>query len=222
MPYTVDTLCQVKNLPKIYEDIFGFKTFGTFVEVGAMDGQTHSNTCGLADLGWSGIYVEPTSKYSEMCRKRHKDNLVTVVQKAISNRTGSLRLHLAASLTTADALTEEAYRKISWSSKCLQNSYETVECTTMDLLLEQEQFPKSFDVLVIDVEGHELEVLEGLSLDIWAPKMIIIEIQDTHEDFLALPNASVFLERFKAIRTRIESAGYRLHSKDFINSIYIK
>lgn len=223
MPYTVDSLCQVQGLPQIYEDTFGYKTCGTFVEVGAMDGQTHSNTCGLADLGWRGIYIEPTSHYADLCKKRHSKNLaVTTVQNAISNRSGTLRLHLAHSLTTADALTEAAYKQISWSAGCLRNQYETVECLTLDSLLTTHKIPVGFDVLSIDVEGHELEVLEGFSLSKWMPKLIIIEIQDTHDDFLKLPNSDVFLQRFKTIRNRIESEGYTLKYKDFINSVYVK
>jgi hypothetical protein len=93
---------------------------------------------------------------------------------------------------------------------------------TLNTLLETHNFPKQFDVLVIDVEGHELEVLQGFSLDVWQPKLIIIEIQDTHEDFLRLHNANVFMERFKAIRRRIEDQGYVLVYKDFINSVYKK
>jgi FkbM family methyltransferase len=158
-----------------------------------------------------------------LCKLRHAKNPnVTVIHKAISNTQGSLRLHLANALTTADSLTEEAYRQISWSKASLKEKFETVECMTLNTLLETHNFPKQFDVLVIDVEGHELEVLQGFSLDVWQPKLIIIEIQDTHEDFLRLHNANVFMERFKAIRRRIEDQGYVLVYKDFINSVYKK
>ena len=41
--YEVNSDCQIKNLNKIYYDIFGKKTDGFFVEVGAFDGLSWSN-----------------------------------------------------------------------------------------------------------------------------------------------------------------------------------
>lgn len=222
-PYEVDKDCQVENLPAIYEYIFGLRDTGTFVEVGAMDGQDHSNTCGLADRGWSGLYIEATERYARQCYERHKKNKnVRVLRRAISDHDGVLRLHLANALTSADPLSQDAYAAMEWSKDSLSNRYEEVPCTTLDKTLEEFRVPPGFDVLVIDVEGHEQQVLNGFSFDKWCPKMIIIEIQDEHEDFLRLPNAHEFLARFKTIRTTIESAGYRVLYKNTINSVYVR
>lgn len=49
--YPLDATCQIphfKNLSDIYVYIFGYKTDGLFVEVGAYDGESFSNTSGLA------------------------------------------------------------------------------------------------------------------------------------------------------------------------------
>jgi FkbM family methyltransferase len=220
--YTVDAECQVENLPEMYKAIFGLRRSGYFVEVGAMDGQSHSNTCGLADVGWHGLYIEATAHYSRKCWERHSKNKVQVLRRAISDHTGTLRLHRANALTTADALTEDAYAQMEWSRGSLHHEYEDVPCTTLDKTLEEYRTPQGFDLLVIDVEGHEQQVLDGFSFDKWRPKMIIIEIQDEHPDFLALPNADEFLVRFKRIRSAIESAGYSLIYKNMINSVYVR
>ena len=45
---------------------------GTFVEIGAYDGESFSNTSFLADLGWNGLYVEPVPKFAALCRARHR------------------------------------------------------------------------------------------------------------------------------------------------------
>jgi hypothetical protein len=55
--YTVAHNCQIENLPNIYKEYFGEEYIGFFIELGAYDGYNYSNTCGLADLGWQGIYV---------------------------------------------------------------------------------------------------------------------------------------------------------------------
>ncbi|MCX8505445.1 MAG: hypothetical protein ORN98_02375, partial [Alphaproteobacteria bacterium] len=57
--YPMANDCQIKDLAKHYENLFGKKDKGVFVEIGAFDGQEVSNTAGLADLGWRGVYVEP-------------------------------------------------------------------------------------------------------------------------------------------------------------------
>jgi FkbM family methyltransferase len=221
--YTVDKECQVENLPAIYEEVFGRRNVGVFVEVGAMDGQSHSNTCGLADIGWGGLYIEATKKYALACYERHKNNKkVQVVRRAISDHEGTLRFHLANALTTADSLSQDAYAAMDWSKPSLSHTYEEVPCTTLNKTLQEFGIPAGFDLLVIDVEGHEQEVLNGVTLTEWKPKMIIIEIQDEHPDFLKLPNADVFVTRCKALRTHIESCGYVLRYKNTINSVYVR
>ena len=51
MSYSLSKSCQIKNLSNIYEKLFGpNKLDGYFVEVGAYDGESFSNTSGLAEL----------------------------------------------------------------------------------------------------------------------------------------------------------------------------
>ena len=49
---------------------------GTFVEVGAFDGEAFSNTSCLADAGWTGNYIEPIPDYASKCAARHANNRV--------------------------------------------------------------------------------------------------------------------------------------------------
>lgn len=219
--YQVDTYCQIPRLPDIYKHYFGLRNQGIFVEVGAMDGQMFSNTCGLADRGWSGLYIEPVPDFFQKCRQRHKKNKVKVLNCAVSDQEGTLRLHLANALTTGDPLYEKAYEKLEWAKHSLKHKYIDVPTKPLDTLLQENQIPTGFDVLVIDVEGHELSVLKGFSLEIYRPKMIIIEIEDEHPDMQHLEEYPDLLQRHKEIRSRIENVGYKIIYKDHINSIYI-
>ena len=75
--YPLANTCQVphfRSLSDIYTFVFGYKTGGLFVEVGAFDGESFSNTSGLADLGWRGHYLEPIPAYADACRARHAAN----------------------------------------------------------------------------------------------------------------------------------------------------
>jgi hypothetical protein len=56
----------------------------------------------------------------------------------------------------------------------------TVRVRTLDSLLA-EWNPPRLDVLSVDTEGTELDVLKGIDLNRWAPKVIIAELWDeTH------------------------------------------
>src|SRR5690348_3305870 len=77
--YRIAADCQIPDLASLFEKYLGRKRDGCFVEVGAYDGQYVSNTCGLADLGWRGFYIEPVPEYFELCKKRHAGNAGIVV-----------------------------------------------------------------------------------------------------------------------------------------------
>ena len=83
MTYNISQSCQIKDLDSIFLKYFGYPSKGFFVEVGAFDGESFSNTCCLADHGWNGIYIEPVKQHYDACLRRHKDNDVSVVNCAI-------------------------------------------------------------------------------------------------------------------------------------------
>lgn len=80
---------QIPNLDSIYQKyftrFFGIPYQGFFVEVGAYDGESYSNTSGLADSGWNGLYIEPVFEYYNKCLIRHKNNSVKVINCAIGS-----------------------------------------------------------------------------------------------------------------------------------------
>ena len=53
---------------------FGFRQGGTFIELGALDGVTFSNTYLFEKcLGWRGILIEPSRKNFEQLKKNRPD-----------------------------------------------------------------------------------------------------------------------------------------------------
>jgi hypothetical protein len=54
---------------------------------------------------------------------------------------------------------------------------------TLDHFLAAAGVREGFELLVIDVEGLELEVLLGLSALRWRPRVVIVEVEDAHESF---------------------------------------
>ena len=59
----------------IYENYFINKTKGYFVDIGAHDGITFSNSKFFEELGWDGVCIEPNPKIFEkrmnkLCERR--------------------------------------------------------------------------------------------------------------------------------------------------------
>lgn len=210
--------CQIKNLAEIYQKYFGYRSTGFFVEVGGYDGDSFSNTAFLADLGWKGVYVEPIPQHCMLCQKRHEGNDVKVVNVAVGLEEGITPIYYGAALTTLDKNQAQRYSEMDWA-KHIHFSETYCEQQKLSTVLENQNVPKDFDILVVDVEGKEEEVFKTFSLDEWNPKMLIVEIEDEHPSFQKYPEV---IQSFKSLRAYIKSKGYVEVQRDMINTIYIK
>ena len=88
MFYVPPTSCQIPQLGELYEKLFGQRRNGRFIEIGAYDGESFSNTSFLADLGWHGIYVEPVQQYAQICARRHQSYNIRLLNCAVGDRPG--------------------------------------------------------------------------------------------------------------------------------------
>ena len=57
-----------------------------------------------------------------------------------------------------------------------------MQCETLDATLLHHNAPIGFDLLSIDVEGHELVALSGFSFNKWQPQLVLIEDHVTRLD----------------------------------------
>jgi len=83
-------------------------------------------------------------------------------------------------LTTSDAQQSERIPKIDWSNHIFFNK-EVCKQYTLERVLTENNVPKNFDILIVDVEGNERDVLNSFSINEWKPKMMIIEIEDENQ-----------------------------------------
>ncbi len=215
----VSPTCQIPNLMHFYSKYFANK-IGSFVEVGAFDGESFSNTSVLADLGWKGYYIEPVYEFAIKCQSRHKENKnVSVSNIAISDRVEIIEIAVGGYLSTASSGTREAYKIIDWAKNVpFKNKKRKVQSYTLDYFLKEQKISHSFDLLVVDVEGHEEKVFNGFSLSRWRPRMIIVELNDYHPNFNNFPALQASSAR---VRNLILNNGYTQEYCDEINSIFV-
>jgi FkbM family methyltransferase len=142
---------------------------GFFVDVGAGDGISCSNTLHFEEKGWLGICIDADYRcYANLIETRH-----TPVLAAIRNQVGMTDFSLAVP-------------RSGWSGVEPLRGQPHIEvkmpCVPLSVVLAGMSVPV-IDLLSIDVEGLEREVLESFSLDTFQPKVIIVEYlaRDTHD-----------------------------------------
>jgi FkbM family methyltransferase len=156
---------------------------GFFIEVGANDGYSQSNTYYLEKfLGWKGVLVEAVPEIYEKCKKERKKSYVYNCALVSQDYTDfSVEMHFANLMSVAQGsrkTSEEQAKHIAEGLEVqgLDDSYTvSVPAKTLESILEKLPYPIEIDFFSLDVEGYELNVLRGLNLEKYSPKYILVE-----------------------------------------------
>jgi FkbM family methyltransferase len=170
---------------------------GFFVEVGANRPQQESQTWHLEQLGWTGILIEPQPALAEELTKRRKAKVFAVACSSPDNAGRRMPLHLAGALSSLD--------RGRMAPGARPERVIEVPVRTLDDILVEARAPAHFQLLSVDVEGHEIEVLRGFDFTRWRPDLILLE---DHVGSLAR-------HRF------VKDAGYRLIRRFENNGWYV-
>lgn len=190
---------------KLVREYFDNKSSGFFVEVGANEPKTdYSQSWHLeSQLGWKGILVEPNPELAQKARMERPNSKVFEV--ACVSDTNQDSIHLYIPLVDGSEVTGHAsIGKNIDDFEYTSHRDVKVKAQTLNAVLEELNV-KSIDLLSIDVEGAEMEVLKGLDLKKYRPRLIILE--DKH----------VYLDKHKYLTKR----DYRLVKRTTLNCWYI-
>jgi FkbM family methyltransferase len=156
---------------------------GVLVEVGAAHPEYLSVSAMYRDLGWRVIAVEPNPEFCELHRARGHDILqyacgdhdeedvdfCIVDSRGAAYRDGSVTYESFSSLAIKDA-----YANLAESD--LEIRWIKVNLRRLDTLLKEHAAAlEQIDILAVDVEGWELEVLDGLDFQRFRPRVLIVE-----------------------------------------------
>ena len=155
----------------ILEYFSGRTSPGRFLDVGAYTGVELSNTRALAELGWSGVLLEPSP------------NNFTALQRNYAGRSGfdllSVGLGIERKLvrfhdcTDAVSTTEEENRKL-WAEKG-GVTFAPIWIHTIRWRDLFEMFPGPFDFVTIDTEGTSVDLFYDFAIEAARPAMICVE-----------------------------------------------
>ena len=214
--YTTSSYTEFTHLDLFFEEILGLTSDGSFIEIGAFDGETNSKTAHLADIGWEGIYVEPIKEYRRKCISRHKSNKVKVLPFAISDKNETVTMYKGGLPSTLKATQQEHisnYTKQNASE--LRFSDESVMSVTWNNFVTSyvKRIP---DVLVVDAEGYDLEIINSIDFNDFKPTIICCEIFPESTPFI---HPSMIKEGKKIIE-KLTNEGYSIWLQEEHNILF--
>jgi FkbM family methyltransferase len=143
---------------------------GTFVDVGANHPVLDNNTYFFYLRGWRGYNLEPVRHlHALFLEQRPEDTNLAV---AASDGEGTLPFYEIMNcegLSTLSAELAEYHRK-----RGLEVIEHQVPVRTLAQLIAEHRIQPP-DLLTIDVEGLEEKVIGGIPLDVWRPKVVVVE-----------------------------------------------
>lgn len=193
----------------LYDNYFKDIKDGTCIECGALDGLLESSCKFFEEsMGWTNVNVEPSPPLYKMLCENRPDSIN--VRAALSNKTSrEIFTHVVhpgmgtrfgnGSLTHTATHKNELVRE-----GCKFEEYE-VDVITYDDLIDISGI-KTLDLFVLDVEGHEIQVLNGMKNSKLLPTVFCIEHGHLGDQ----------------INKHLDDLGYKLDRKSHNNSFYIK
>jgi len=161
------------------------KDEGYFVEAGANDGFTQSNTYWLERFrGWRGLLVEPMQElYDEARAERPGATLVRAALVPLDQDGETVTMHFGDLMSVVDGARGGPGGEAEWVAPGLvlgwRDGYRAdVPARSLSSLLDELGAPAEIDLLSLDVEGYEPQVLRGLDLNRHAPRWILVEVHD--------------------------------------------
>lgn len=182
---------------QLRQDLFvlaslNFKQNGFFVEFGASDGVTLSNTFLLEKrFGWRGILAEPLPLHSANLRRNRS---AVLDFRCVYDRSGEdvkfVETRVTDLSTVANFATSDGHARSRRRGVLHQ-----IETVTLEDLLDQHEAPRNIDYLSVDTEGSEFSILSNFPFRKYRFNVITVEHNYT--------------QTREPIRVLLESHGYR-------------
>ena len=192
----------------LYQTYFKDIENGTFMECGACDGILESSCKFFEEfMGWYGINIEPAKfLYNRLVKNRpYSKNL----NLALSNRNGKAKfthvIHPKLGENFGNGSLKHIPRHYNNLKKigCKFKEYE-VQTFTFKNIIKLLKL-KRLDLFVLDVEGHETEVVKGMRSCEVLPKVFCVE----------------FTLADKSLDSMIKELGYTFDKKLYNNAYYL-
>lgn len=181
------------------------KTTGFFVDIGAYQPVSLSNTYYFYLKGWRGINIEPNPSGIEAFRKIRPDD--TNLQVGIADKPGTLQYHMIPGKPFENTFSD-VQLNIRHEQKNQGTSVELPVDTLGNILDKHLPKGQEIDFFSIDVEGLNVEVVLSNNWEKYRPKVMVIE-----------KHKPVEADKNEKIISFMTSVGYKL-DHDILHSYF--
>lgn len=187
-----------------YEDLvaahlLNFKKLGFFVEIGAGNGVTGSNTLLFERFfDWTGLLVEPAKIFHAQLFANRPQALISI--DPIFDRSGVVIDFQETTIPTLSTFKEFLDKDKNSKNRKIQNSYRLLTIS-LNELFSSFKVPKDIDFLSIDTEGAEFMILNSFNFKDYRIKVICVEhnYTDNRNKIHKLLTENKFRRRFDQI-----------------------
>ena len=166
-----------------------------FVEVGCNHPKINSNSYFLEHVyNYSGISIDAIDYKEEFCNLRPN---TTFIQSLVDSKETNKIFNLVHNEDGWENQVSSIHKETLTMGKGFKADSIKMKTSTLQKLLP---YNCVIDILMVDVEGHEIEVLESLNWGLNSPRIILIE------------NNGEFYNR-KKLENFISNKGYRLYAR---------
>ncbi len=205
---------------RILWQVFMRRRTGYFIEIGAYDGVTLSNTYFLEQKGWCGLLVEPLLQMSQKAAAARPRSCVVNAAASRKGSAGTATFTLAQNAPVLSFLSADQEHLDRCAAEGVDLIEVEVPLTSVDTILSELRHRPPViggpwipnvgwrvDFVSIDTEGCELDVLDGFCLERVKPRVLLIENdRDSGE----------------AIEPYLAGRGYRKFFRQKINDFYVR
>jgi FkbM family methyltransferase len=142
---------------------------GNFLDVGSGHPEKGNHTFQLEKYGWSGLCVEPITKFNDQYKKTRPNSIV--------ENYGMVSLDYHDEFIKSYVMDDENLYNVSGINVQNENDYIFWPVKTIDSLVRKHNI-RTIDFFSLDVEGYEHEVLHGIDFNYLRFGLIVIEIHN--------------------------------------------
>jgi FkbM family methyltransferase len=154
---------------------------GFWVDVGANHPRDFSVTKWFSDQGWTGINIEPNPSFLRLLQaERLRD---VNIGAAVGSHVGETTLHVVGDTGLTTTRVERTTPEALSGHRVTETM--PVPMTTLNAVLETHAPNRVIDFLKIDAEGSESEIVKGLDLERFRPRIVVIENGEGYADIFA-------------------------------------
>tara|TARA_B100000795_G_scaffold81780_1_gene58966 strand:+ start:260 stop:1021 length:762 start_codon:yes stop_codon:yes gene_type:complete len=160
---------------KIITSYFDINYKGNFVDLGCFHPTRHNNTLELYRKGWRGINVDLSPLTIDLFNfYRNKDININC---AVSNKEGSKTYYSNGELSPLNTLEKNHLLFLNKNFNINKMDFEQkkIKTKTLSNILKKNKIYR-IDFLNIDLEGHEVKVINNFNFNLYKIKIICIEV----------------------------------------------